>query len=75
MTDRGDPAAFGRVAEDGSVYVRTAAGFEAREIKLVAFTESAAVVEGLEPDTEVALINPNQTGAAKPPATPAGARL
>jgi multidrug resistance efflux pump len=62
------------VAGKRSVYVRTAAGFEAREIKLVAFTESVAVVEGLELDAEVALVNPNATGA-KTAATPAGAAL
>lgn len=58
-----------------SVYLRTPAGFEAREVKVVAFTESAAVVEGIEPDAEIALINPNASGGAKSPARPAGAAL
>jgi hypothetical protein len=58
-----------------SVYVRTPTGFEAREVKVVAFTESAAVVEGIEPDAEIALINPNAAGGTKSPARPAGAAL
>ena len=63
------------VAGKRSVYLRTPAGFEAREVKVVAFTESAAVVEGIEPDAEIALINPNASGGAKSPARPAGAAL
>jgi HlyD family secretion protein len=63
------------VAGKRSVYLRTPAGFEAREVKVVAFTESAAVVEGIEPDAEIALINPNAPGGAKSPARPAGAAL
>jgi HlyD family secretion protein len=63
------------VAGKRSVYLRTPGGFEAREVKVVAFTESAAVVEGIEPDAEIALINPNASGAARSPARPAGAAL
>ncbi len=62
------------VAGNRSVYVQTAAGFEARQVKVVAFTESAAVIEGLEPDAEVALLNPNTAVGGKPaPSSPRGA--
>jgi macrolide-specific efflux system membrane fusion protein len=56
-----------------SVFVRTEDGFEAREVKIVAFTETAAVVDGLEPDLEVALLNPNTTTASGAPQSPRGA--
>jgi HlyD family secretion protein len=52
------PAVF-EVAGKSTVFVRTANGFEPREIKVRAFTSTVAVIEGLEDDTEVALINPN----------------
>ena len=57
------PAVF-EVAGKSTVYVRTANGFEPREIKVRALTSTVAVIEGLEPNTEVALINPNKTGSA-----------
>ena len=47
------------VGGNRSVYVRTPGGFEAREVRVLAFTETVAIVEGLELDTEVALLNPN----------------
>ena len=62
------------VAGKRSVYVRTTGGFEAREIKLVAFTESAAVIDGIEAGAEVALVNPNAAAEATSPTTP-GASL
>ena len=62
------------VAGKRSVYVRTPAGFEAREIKVVAFTESVAVIDGVEAGAEVALVNPNASADATAPAAP-GASL
>ncbi len=62
------------VAGKRSVYVRTATGFEAREIKLVAFTESLAVIDGVEAGAEVALVNPNAAADATSPSAP-GASL
>ena len=53
-----------------SVFVRTDEGFEAREVRIVAFTDTAAVVEGLEPDLEVALLNPNTTTGSNAPQPP-----
>jgi multidrug resistance efflux pump len=60
------------VAGNRSVYLRTDGGFEVREVKVIAFTETLAVVEGLDPDVEVALVNPNATTGVRP--TPAPAR-
>jgi multidrug resistance efflux pump len=51
-------AAVFDVSGKQSVYVRTANGFEPKEIKVRAFTDTVAVIEGLERDAEVALINP-----------------
>jgi len=42
------------------VYVRTGAGFVAREVKVKARNESQVVVEGLQEGTLVALVNPDE---------------
>ena len=66
------PAVF-EVAGKPTVYVRTANGFEPREIKVRAFTSTVAVIEGLGDNTEVALVNPNTTpgNQARPQTLPA----
>jgi multidrug resistance efflux pump len=62
------------VAGKRAVYVRTPAGFDARDVKVVAFTETAAILEGIDPDVEVALVNPNAaTGSRTPQSQPARA--
>jgi HlyD family secretion protein len=56
------------------VYVKTPNGFTATPVKVVRRTESRVVVEGLAPDAEVALTNPERhaTGrAARPASAPA----
>jgi cobalt-zinc-cadmium efflux system membrane fusion protein len=71
-------AAVFDVSGTPTVYVRTAAGFEARPVKVRAWTESLAVLEQIDPSALVALVDP--TKAATPsrpggaaPASPAGA--
>jgi HlyD family secretion protein len=49
-----------------TVYVRGAGGFDAREIKVRAWTDSVAVVENIDPAAEVALVNPNSPSGAAP---------
>jgi HlyD family secretion protein len=67
------PAIF-EVAGKPSVYVRTADGFEPREVKVRAFTHAVAVIEGLDESAEVALVNPNSTGTSPArPSSPAPA--
>jgi HlyD family secretion protein len=39
-------------------YVKTAAGFEPREVQVKSENESRAAIEGLKPEAEVALVNP-----------------
>jgi hypothetical protein len=51
------------------VYVRTAGGFEPREIRVKAFTSTVAVIDGLDPNVEIALINPNKAGTTPARAT------
>ncbi len=65
------PAVF-EVAGKPSVYVRSASGFEPREVKVRAFTATVAVIEGLAESAEVALVNPNSsgTGAGRTPPPP-----
>ena len=56
-----------------TVYVKSGDAFDAKEVRVRTWTESLAVVENLEPGTEVALVNPNATGRTRPrtaPATP-----
>ena len=62
------------VAGKRVVYVRTPAGFETRDVTVAAFTETAAIVEGIETDVEVALVNPNAAvGSRTPQSQPARA--
>jgi hypothetical protein len=51
-----------------TVYVRAAGGFDAREIRVRAWTDSVAVVENIERSAEVALVNPNAASGARPKA-------
>ena len=56
------------------VYVQTAAGFEAREVKVVYRTESRVGLEGLDENAVVALVDPVAASAtASSPARPTGA--
>jgi hypothetical protein len=63
--------------QDGKpiVYVRTPAGFDAREVKVVHRTESRVAIEGVDEGAEVALISPDRAArvaAAGDAASPAG---
>lgn len=51
-------------------YVKTSHGFESKEVKVRAYDEGRAIVEGLAPDAEVALVNPEtkSSGREKSPA-------
>ena len=58
------------------VYVRTASGFEQRQIKIQGQSESRAVIEGLAQGTQVALVDPTaprKPGSAGATAGPASA--
>jgi multidrug resistance efflux pump len=50
------------------VYVRTASGFDAREVKVRARTDSLAVVENVDSGAEVALVDPRTPSGARPKA-------
>lgn len=69
-------AAVFDVSGKTSVYVRTANGFEPKEVRVKAFTDTVAVIEGLDANAEVALVNPNTSPGAsdKRPATPPSPR-
>jgi hypothetical protein len=55
-----------------TVYVRTADGFDTREIRVRAWTDSVAIVENIEPSAEIALVNPNASSGTRPrPQAPA----
>jgi HlyD family secretion protein len=59
------------------VYVRTGNGFDAREVKVRARTESLAVIENIEPGLEIALVDPRSPSGARPKSsgpTPNGQR-
>jgi len=59
------------------VYVRTGNGFDAREVKVRARTESLAVIENIEPGLEIALVDPRSPSGVRPKssaATPTGQR-
>jgi hypothetical protein len=45
-----------------TVYVRTASGFEPRSVKVKAWTETAALVEDIDPSALVALVDPTKSG-------------
>jgi HlyD family secretion protein len=64
------PAVFD-VAGKSTVYVRTANGFEPREIKVRAFTSTVAVIEGVDENAEVALVNPNSASGTQARPQPA----
>ncbi|MFI5178126.1 MAG: efflux RND transporter periplasmic adaptor subunit [Vicinamibacterales bacterium] len=54
------------------VYVRSGAGFDAREVRVKARTDSLAVVENVEPGAEVALVDPRAPAGGRPkPGAPA----
>jgi multidrug resistance efflux pump len=57
-------AAIFELSGKPSVYIKTNAGFAAREIKVVARTDSMAIIEGIDATAEVALIDP-KAGATK----------
>jgi multidrug resistance efflux pump len=69
------PAVF-EVGGKPSVYVRTATGFEPHEIRVRAFTDTLAVIDGLDASAEVALVNPNVSSAPsrRPQPTPVSQR-
>jgi multidrug efflux pump subunit AcrA (membrane-fusion protein) len=46
-----------------TVYVRSAAGFDPRPIKVRAWTETVAVVEDIDPAALVALVDPTRSGS------------
>ena len=50
------------------VYVRTASGFDAREVKVRARTDSLAVVENVDSGAEVALVDPRAPSGTRPKA-------
>jgi len=58
------------------VYVRSRDGFEPRDVRIRTWTESLAIVENLEPGTEVALVNPSGPSGprARQPQPPAQQR-
>src|SRR5207253_2047968 len=49
-----------------TVYVRLRDGFEPRDVRVRTWTESLAIVDNLEPGTEIALVNPNARGGSRP---------
>jgi hypothetical protein len=49
-----------------TVYVRTAQGFDAREVRVRAWTDSVAIVENIDASAEIALVNPNAAFGARP---------
>jgi hypothetical protein len=51
-----------------TVYVKSGDTFEARDVKVTAWTDSLAVVESLEAGTEVALVNPTVRPGSRPKA-------
>jgi multidrug resistance efflux pump len=55
-----------------TVYVRTAFGFDPREVRVRAWTDSLAVVENIDQSAEIALVDPNAASGARPrPQAPA----
>jgi len=64
-------AALFDVADKPTVFVRNREGFEARQVRVRAQTESVAVVDNLDPAFEVALVNPTTSGRTRPGRPPA----
>jgi multidrug efflux pump subunit AcrA (membrane-fusion protein) len=54
------------VAGKPTVYVRAADGFDAREVRVKAWTDSVAIIENVDQAAEVALINPNAPSGSRP---------
>jgi multidrug efflux pump subunit AcrA (membrane-fusion protein) len=61
-------AAIFDVTGQPTVYVKTASGFEPRPVKVLARTESRAIIEGLDVPADVALVNPTRTATTARPA-------
>lgn len=51
-----------------TIYLKTRNGFEPRSVKVIARTETRAIIEGVEVPAEVALVNPIRTAAPARPA-------
>jgi len=49
-----------------TVYVRTPDGFDAREVRVRAWTDSVAIVENIDAAAEIALVNPTAASGARP---------
>ena len=49
-----------------TVYVRTADGFDAHEVRVRAWTDSVALVENIDQSAEIALVNPNAASGSRP---------
>ena len=49
-----------------TVYVRTLQGFDAREVRVRAWTDSVAIVENIDASADIALVNPNAASGARP---------
>ena len=64
-------AAIFDVSGQPTVYVRTATGFEPKPVKVRIRTETLAVIEGVDPPAEVALVNPSAGARGAKPAAPA----
>lgn len=58
-------AAIFDVTGQPTVYVRTADGFEPKPVKVVARTESTAIIEGVDVPADVALVNPIRGAAPR----------
>jgi multidrug resistance efflux pump len=58
-----------------TVYVRSVGGFDAREVRVRAWTDAVAILENIDGSAEVALINPNSPSGSRPkPQQPAAPR-
>ena len=62
-------AAIFDVTGQPTVYVRTADGFEPKPVKVLARTESTAIIDGVQVPADVALVNPIRGARTKPPAS------
>ena len=57
------------------VYCKRNRGFEAQQVKLRALTEGRAILEGVQPGTVVALVNPEARGSEKAKQNSSGPQL
>ena len=64
-------AAIFDVTGQPTVYVRTAQGFEPKAVKVLARTETTAIIEGIDVPADVALVNPIRGATTKPAPTAA----